>query len=54
MNMVGGFGVSNLAALGVGWEEQLLHFCFRNVGARFTIYVYMFEKCVLISISEKY
>jgi len=27
-NMLGGSGASNLAALGVGWEEQLLHFVF--------------------------
>ena len=38
-NMLKGSGVSNLAALGVGWEEQLLHFCFSSIGARFIIYV---------------
>ena len=27
-NMLGGSGASNLAAPGVGWEEQLLHFFF--------------------------
>ena len=30
-NKIGGFAASNLDALGVGWEEQLLHFCFPNV-----------------------
>ena len=29
-----------LAALGVGWEEQLLHLCFPSVGARFLLSFY--------------
>ena len=39
VNRLGGSGASNLATLGVGWEEQLLHFCFPSIGARFIIYV---------------
>ena len=34
-----GSGASNLAALRVGWEEKLLHFCFPNIGARFLFHV---------------
>ena len=38
-NRLEGSGARNLAALGVGWDEQLLHFCFPNVGAKFIFYV---------------
>ena len=41
-NMLEGSGASNLVAQGVGWEEQLLRFCFPNIGARFMIHVYKF------------
>ena len=36
-NRLGGFGASDLAALGVGWEERLFHFCFPDSGARFIV-----------------
>ena len=37
-NRFGGSGVSNLDALGVGWEEWLFHLCFPNNGAMFLFY----------------
>ena len=37
-NRLGGSWASNLASLGVGWEEQILHFCFPGVGAMFLFY----------------
>ena len=37
-NKLGGSGASNLAALGVGWEERLFHFCFPSSGSRFLFY----------------
>ena len=38
-NRLEGFGASSLAALGVGWEEQLIEFCFPGIGAyRFLFY----------------
>ena len=39
-NRLGGSGASNLAALGVGWEEQYLHSCFPSVGAKFILYIF--------------
>ena len=42
---LGGSGSSNLASLGVGWEEQVLHFVFPSVGGRFILYV---SKCCRI------
>ena len=35
--MLGGSRASNLAALGVNWEEQILHFCFPSIGSRETL-----------------
>ena len=40
VNMLGGFGASNLATLGVGWEEQCFHFCFPSSDARLLFYVF--------------
>ena len=39
MNMIKGSGASNLADLGVGWEEWLFHFGFPSNGAMFLLYV---------------
>ena len=42
-----GSGASNLATLGVGWEEQLLHFCFPSVGAKFLFPILnVFRACI--------
>ena len=38
-NMLGGSGVSNLVALGVGWEEWIFHLCFPSNGSKFLLYV---------------
>ena len=37
MNMLKGSRVSNLAALGVSWQEQILHFCFPSIFSRETL-----------------
>ena len=39
MNILEGFGESELDSLGVGWEERLLFFCFPSSGSRFLLYV---------------
>ena len=39
MNRLRGSGASNLDSLGVGSEEQLLHFCFSSISARFLFLV---------------
>ena len=39
VNKIRGSGASSLDAMGVGWEEQLLHFCFPSVGAMFILYI---------------
>ena len=36
-NRIGGSGESNLDALGVGWEERLLHFFLPSFGSRFLL-----------------
>ena len=38
--MLVGFEASSLEALGIGWEEQILHFWFPSVGARFIPYTF--------------
>ena len=53
--MLGGSGASNLVALGVGLEEQLIHFCFPNIGAKFLLYFLMIDfscsgMCILIEL----
>ena len=36
-NRLGGYGASQLDALGVGWEERLFHLCFPDSGSRFLV-----------------
>ena len=36
-NGIGGSGASDLASLGVGWDERLFHFCFPTISARFLL-----------------
>ena len=36
-NRIGASEANDLVALGVGWEEQLFHFCFPNSGANFLV-----------------
>ena len=45
-NRIGGFGASNLAPLGVGWEERLFNLCFPNNGARCLFYVLITIRCL--------
>ena len=45
-NMLEDFGESNLAILGVGWEEQLFHLFFPNNGVSLLLYVLITVCCL--------
>ena len=42
-----------MAALGVGWEEQLFHLHFPSIGARFPILFLICVKLVIIGIETE-